>query len=193
MMFKNPRNLLWQVPLAALLTMPFWKPHLADFLSPARNREDIRPPSLAATSDLTISEMHNVHFEQARKGKKEWVISANRLYGTPGDADLGLVDVAASFFSGPNNKRSMDIRSKEARYHAAVQELNLRGDVIIQNMKGYTMQAESLVYLENEKKIKTESDVRITGANISVSGKSFEYDIASGDYRLNGNVICKVW
>ena len=33
-MLKNPRNLLWLIPLVLLVTSPLWKPALTDFLTP---------------------------------------------------------------------------------------------------------------------------------------------------------------
>jgi len=192
-MFKDPRNLLWQVPLAALLAMPLWKPLAADFLNPERSREDAPVPSLTATRALTSSEMKNVHFEQNRNGKQEWVLTASRLHSAEGDEDLQLVDVFARFFGTKGSNRETSIRSKKARYNARWNELRLQGKVLIQNDKGYEVQTESLVYLEKERKIKTDSKAEITGSNISVSGENLIYDVVSGDYHLEGNVVCKVW
>jgi LPS export ABC transporter protein LptC len=192
-MLKDPRNLLWLVPLAALMAMPLWKPFVADFLNPQRSREDAPVPSLTATRSLTSSEMKNVHFEQNRNGVREWVITASSLHSAEGDADLQLADVFARFFGAKGSKRETDIHSQKARYNRWMQELRLQGEVVIQDDKGYEMRAESLVYLEKERKIQTDSEVKITGNNIAVRGESLVYDVASGNYLLEGNVICKVW
>jgi LPS export ABC transporter protein LptC len=192
-MFKDPRNLLWLVPFAAFLAMPLWKPLVAEFLSPERSSKDAPVPSLTATRALTSSEMKNVHFEQNRNGDQEWVLTASRLHSAEGDADLQLVDVSARFFGTKESNREADIRSRKALYNARGQELRLQGEVVIQNNKGYEIRTESLVYLEKEKKIKTDAKVKITGSNISVHGASMVYDVASGDYLLEGNVVCKVW
>ena len=55
------------------------------------------------------------------------------------------------------------------------------------------MQTESLEYLAEQKKIRTTSTVTITGSNMEVSGKQLLYDIITGDYTLEGDVVCKVW
>jgi LPS export ABC transporter protein LptC len=193
-MLKDPRNLLWLVPLAALMAMPLWKPFVADFLNPQRSREDSPIPSLTATRSLTSSEMKNVHFEQNRNGVREWAITASSLHSAEGDADLQLANVFARFFGAKgSSNRQTDIRSQKARYNRRLQELRLQGEVVIQNDKGYEMRAESLVYLEKERKIQTDSEVIINGKNLAVRGESLVYDVASGNYRLEGNVICKVW
>jgi LPS export ABC transporter protein LptC len=192
-MFKNPRNLLWLLPLAALLATPLWKPVVIKFLSPKRSRTDAPVPSFTSTRTLTSSEMQNVHFEQNRNGEQEWVLTASRLYSAEGDADLRLVDVSARFFGSAENNRITTIRSQKARYDARGKKLLLQGRVVIQNDKGYEMQTESLAYLEKEKKIKTDSKVEITGSNISVRGETLVYDVTSGDYQLEGDVFCKTW
>ena len=192
-MFKDPRNLLWLFPLAALLVMPLWKPFIADFLNPLRNRKDAPVPSLTDNRSLISSTMKNVHFEQNRNGMREWVITASSLHSAESDADLQLADVFARFFGAKASNRQTDIRSQKARYNRGLQELRLQGEVVIQNDKGYEMRAESLVYLENERKIQTDSEVKITGNNMAVSGEKLEYDVATGNYLLEGNVICKVW
>lgn len=192
-MVKDPRNLLWLVPLAALLAMPLWKPFIADFLTPRSSRKDAPVPTLTAARSLASSEMKNVHFEQNRKGMREWVITASSLHSADGDADLQLADVYARFFGAKGSNRETEIRSQKARYNTRLQELRLQGEVVIQNDRGYEMRTESLLYQEKEKKIQSDAEVNISGSNLTVHGESLVYDVASGNYQLEGNVVCKVW
>ena len=192
-MMKDPRNLLWIIPLAALLTLPLWKPLAADFLSPERETTAPSAPSLTNSRVLSSTEMDGVHFEQSKNGVKEWLLTASRLYSIENDSDMQLEDVKASFFGTPGKSEETRIRGQKARYNSATKQITLYGEVVIQNDKGYEMQTESLEYLEKEKKITTDSKVKITGSNISVSGESLMYDVNSGNYRLEGNVVCKVW
>jgi LPS export ABC transporter protein LptC len=192
-MMKDPRNILWIVPLAALLTLPLWKPLAADFLSPEREITAPSVPSLTNSRVLTSTEMDGVHFEQSKNGAKEWLLTASRLYSIENNSDMQLEDVNASFFGTPGKSEETRIRGQKARYNSVTKQINLHGGVVIQNDKGYEMQTESLEYLEKEKKITTDSKVKITGNNISVSGESLMYDLNSGNYRLEGNVVCKVW
>ncbi|MGB6288976.1 MAG: hypothetical protein WBF36_02505, partial [Desulfobulbales bacterium] len=69
-MLKDPRNLLWIVPLVALLTMPLWKPFAADVLSPGRKVTSVATSSLTNARALSSSEMNGVQFEQSRNGVK---------------------------------------------------------------------------------------------------------------------------
>jgi len=192
-MMKDPRNLLWIVPLAALLTFPLWKPFAADFLSPERQNSPSPVSTLTNSRILTSTEMDGVHFEQSKNGVKEWFLTASRLYSIENDSAMTLEDVSARFFGSTASNKETDIRSQKARYNTETKQLSLLGKVVIHNDRGYEMKTESLDYLAVEKKIRTTSAVNIKGNNIEVSGKRLLYDTVTGDYSLTGNVVCKVW
>ncbi|MGB6291241.1 MAG: LPS export ABC transporter periplasmic protein LptC, partial [Desulfobulbales bacterium] len=108
-------------------------------------------------------------------------------------ADMRLEDVTALFFGTVGKNEETRIRSQTARYNADTRQIALQGKVVIQNDKGYEMQTDSLEYLAAEKKIRTTSAVTIQGSNIEVRGNRLLYDTVTGNYRLEGNVVCKVW
>jgi LPS export ABC transporter protein LptC len=193
-MIKDPKNLLWIVPLAALLTMPLWKPLAADFLNPERKEAAI--PSVASlTTQLgqSSTEMDGVQFEQSNHGIREWSLTASRLYSEKNDSDMQLEDVKALFYGTPGQKEETRISSMKANYNPDTRQLILKEKVIVQNQHGYEMQTESLEYVPADKKIRTTSPVRITGKNIEVSGKKLLYDTVTGSYSLSGNVVCRLW
>lgn len=192
-MLKDPRNLLWIVPVAALLTMPFWKPYAADFLTPKQKETGSAGPSSASSRPQRSSEMTGVQFEQRKNGTREWLLTASRLYSTDDDSDMELEQVQALFFGTAGKNEETRIRSQKARYNTATEQIILQGEVVIQNDKGYEMQTEFLEYLAAEKKIRTTSGVNIQGSNIEVSGNELLYDTITGNYSLEGNVVCKVW
>ncbi len=192
-MMKDPRNLLWIMPLAALLAFPLWKPFAADFLSPERKKTISFLPSLTDSRVLTSTEMDGVHFEQSKNGVKEWFLTASRLYSIENDSDMELEDVKALFFGTTGKKEEASIRSQKARYNPDTRQLTLKGEVVVQDYRGYEMQTKSLEYIASDKMIRTTSAVHVTGNNIDVSGNRLLYDIATGDYSLEGNVVCKVW
>ena len=192
-MLKDQRNLLWLVPLAALLTMPLWKPFAADILSPARQGTPLSGSSLTNRGSLRVSEMSGVQFEQSKNGSKEWFITASSLYSTEEDSSLQLEDVQGLFFGSAGTNVETRFRSQKARYNEDINMITLQGRVVIENNKGYEMHTESLEYLAAEKTIKTTSAVNIRGSNFEVSGDQLLYDTAKGNYRLAGNVVCNIW
>ena len=192
-MMKDPRNLLWILPLAALLTLPLWKPLASDFLIPERTATGTTVSALSNSGALPATAMEGVYFEQSKNGVKEWLITADRLYSTENDSDMRFEDVNALFVGDAGNNEETRIRGRTARYNADSRQLTLLGKVVIQNQKGYEMQTESLEYADVDKKISTTSPVHVRWDNIEVSAKSLLYDTATGNYSLEGNVVCKVW
>jgi len=192
-MMKDPRNLLWIVPLAALLSLPLWKPLAVDFLNPERKTNTPSVPSLTNTRVLTSTEMAGVNFEQRKNGKKEWFLTASHLYSKENDSDMELEDVKALFFGSTGENEETSIRSQKARYNAETKQLILQGKVVVKNQKGYQMRTESLEYVAVEKKIRTTAAAHVTGNNIEVSGRRLLYDTVTGDFSLTGNVVCRIW
>ena len=185
---------MWIVPLIGLITSPLWQPVAAKLLRPPASVEKKAATLLSASRLTRTAEMLEVDFIQSREGSKEWQIKAGRMYSQDGEKDAKLEDIKAVFFGEPGNDAVQTrISSRRARYDADKQLLNLQDKVVINDHRGYEIQTESLAYLGKEKKIKTGSKVQITGSNFTVSGESLMYDVKSGNYRLEGNVVCKVW
>ena len=120
-MLKDPRNLLWLLPLAVLMTLPLWKPFAADFLSPAHKSKEAAlhaVPSLTGIKALNSSDMTGIQFEQSKNGAKEWLLTASRLYSTGSDSDMQLEDVEALFFGPAEGNEETHIKSLKAGYNA---------------------------------------------------------------------------
>jgi LPS export ABC transporter protein LptC len=193
-MIKEPRNLLWVMPLICLLSFPFWKPIAAKLLSPADGVGEQADSVVDVSQGVRSGEMFEIDFTQARGDRKEWQIRATRMYSLEDDKDIMLENVEALFLGkSDKDEGQTSINSQKAKYNADSQLLNLHGQVVIRDNRGYEIRTESLNFLEKEKKIKTDSKVKINGSNIAVTGESLMYDIVSGNYRLEGSVVCNVW
>ncbi len=192
-MLKDSRNLLWILPLAALLTLPLWKPFAVDFLSPVR--QEMGPPAESPpNSNIPSSSlMTGVRFEQSRNGAKEWLLTADRLNSLESNTDLRLEDVKALFFGTGGEHEKTRISSRKARYNVDNRQITLQGGVVIRDNKGYEIQTNSLEYHAAEKKIRTTASVTIQGSNIEVSGDRLIYDTETGNFSLAGNVVCRIW
>jgi LPS export ABC transporter protein LptC len=193
-MIKEPRNLLWILPLIGLITFPLWQPIAAKILRPPQSVEKKAEAMLFAERGTRTAEMLEVNFMQSKTGRKEWQIKASRMYSLDGEKDIQLEEVEAIFFGDSvKDTGQTQISSRRASYNADQQLLNLHDQVVINDARGYEILTESLEYQGKEKKITTDSEVKITGSNIAVSGERLMYDVESGNYRLEGNVVCKVW
>jgi LPS export ABC transporter protein LptC len=192
-MLKDPKNLLWIIPLVAVLTIPLWKPLATDFLSPVRRKIVPAIQSSASSRFRSSSEMSGVQFEQSENGTKEWLLTASRLSSRENDTDMRLEDVRARFFGTGGKNEETRVSSQRARYNAATNRITLLGGVVILNDNGYRMQTESMEYLGARKKIRTTSPVSLQGSHIAVKGNRLLYDLTTGNYRVDGDVVCRLW
>ena len=136
-MLKDKRNFLWLVPLGALLTLPLWKPLVADFLNPVRHATVPSTPSMTNKLTLNSSAMTGVQFEQSQNGSKQWLINASRLSSSENDANLQFQEVQALLFNNDKRQEKTSISSQRASYNSTSKQLTLTGKVIVQNGAGY--------------------------------------------------------
>jgi len=192
-MIKYRRNFLWIVPLVLLLSYPLWKPLAAGFLKPEPKTAVHRSPALRDQTIPAGAEMDGVELEQSRDGRREWSLTAERLYRLENESRMSMENVRALFYDAAGKTEETRVRSEKAKYDDGKQLLILQGKVVVQNLQGYEMQTESLEYLGADKKIRTTSAARVEGKNIRVSGRRLLYDVATGNYRVEGNVVFRVW
>jgi len=192
-MIKDSRNFLWIAPLVLLLAYPLWKPLAVGFLKPERGKSMQSSTSLRNPHTLSSSEMDGVRLEQSKNGIQEWLLTAGHLNSRESDSKMELTDVNAQFFDGKGKDEAAHIRSRRATYNSDTGLLTLLGSVLVQNRQGYEMRTESLEYTSVDQKIKTTSKVHVTGENMEVSAGRLRYDLATGNYSLEGHVVCRMW
>ena len=192
-MLKDSRNLLWIAPLIVLLTVPLWKPFAVDFLRPERQKTETALESPRSAPNSGGSAMTGVTFQQSKNDTPEWMLTAARLNTTENNPIMHLDDVQANFFGRPGELEETHIKSNRASYNTVTSRITLQGEVLIRDVNGHSMQTESMEYIQADKKIQTTAPVTIQGSNISVRGNRLLYDTATGNYRLEGNVVCRIW
>jgi len=192
-MIKDSRNFLWIVPLVLLLAYPLWKPLAVSFLKPEPGKTMQSSPSLHNPHVLVSAQMDGVQLEQSKNGIREWFLTADHLNSRESDSHMEMEDVNALFFDGEGKNEAAQIRSRRATYNPDTRLLTLLGSVLVQNRQGYEMRTESLEYTGTDRKIKTTSKVHVTGENLEVNAGRLFYDLPTGNYILEGNVVCRMW
>ena len=192
-MLKDPRNLLWIAPLALLVTLPLWQPLAQDILSPARRQSEATALAPVTQAVQGSSTMEGIEFEESRNGTKEWRLTAGRMVSTENDPDMLLDDVQGFFFGKTGNREEARFKSRSGTYNTETRQITLTGDIVLEDAAGYEMRTNSLHYSAAEKIMRTKTPVTVRGSNIEVSGNRLLYDIGTGQYLLEGNVVCRVW
>lgn len=187
MIFKNPRNLLWSVPLVLFLTSPLWKPGVASFLKP--------PGGYAPPTSITIEQapaqnfvMDTVTITMSNRGRVEWVINAERAFTAKSDKDIAMVEVDAVYTNV--DEKVTHITSSTGRYQVDDRHLTLIDNVVIRKpalqQKMYT---DLLHYYDATKMAVSPDDLEIIGPDFSIQAGRMDYDLANDGYDFSDRVV----
>lgn len=186
-MLSGPRNLLWIIPLALLLTSPAWKPGVEEFLSPhghlkVKTGEPVQDNSFILT-DVQLSRYEN--------GQADLELSAARVQsGRRGTDSFHLQNVDATLFA--KGKERAHITGGEGFYDGDKQILTMVEDVAVVARNQYELRAEALRYMIPYKTVKTAAEIFFKSKDTTVRGTGMSYNMESGAYRVGGRVVCDV-
>jgi len=187
-MIKNPRNLLWLIPLLVFVTSPLWKPALTSFLQPrgtydpgaAREKADQQQSFIMDAITITMSSW----------GRVEWVVNARQAFTGKSDQEIGMIDVDA-LYTG-EEKEHTRITSERGLYYVDRSHLVLIDNVVVDKpVSQQQMYTELLHYYNKEKLIVSPGDIRIKGPDFTIRAGRLEYDLVSRGYDFSNRVICE--
>jgi LPS export ABC transporter protein LptC len=185
-MFRQPRNLLWLIPVLLFVTSPLWKAPLSAFLRP---RGDFPAPSAGIDADNRSRTfvLDAITITLYSFGKSEWVINAARAFTGASDREIGLEEVDAEY-KGEKREKTL-ITSLKGVYGVDDQHLILIDDVVIvQPESRQRMYTDLLHYYNEGKKVVCPGWVRITGPDFTITAGRLDYDLVSNDYDFGGRV-----
>jgi len=186
MIFKNPRNLLWLVPLALFLTSPLWKPVLASFLKP---RGGYEPPTMVSNEKEPSQSfiMDTITITMSNRGRVEWVVNAVRAFTGQSDKEIGMIGVDALYTDKNNDKTN--ITSSQGMYDVDKRHLILMDNVVIRKpATKQEMFTELLHYYDARKMLVSPGDVKIKGPDYSIEAGRLDYNLASNAYDFSDRV-----
>jgi LPS export ABC transporter protein LptC len=186
MMFKNPRNLLWLVPLVLFLTSPLWKPLLASYLKP---RGGYEPISIVDSEKVPSQSfiMDTITITMSNKGRVEWVVNAERAFTAQSDKEIGMIGVDALYTDISNDKTH--ITSSQGMYNVDERHLILMDNVVIRKPSAnQEMFTDLMHYYDDRKMVVSPGDVKIKSPKYSIEAGRLDYNLASDAYDFSGRV-----
>jgi LPS export ABC transporter protein LptC len=187
-MMTGNRNLLWMVPLALLVGWPVYGPAFSRFLSP---RGDFGKAGQVGEATKRFV-MEDVLYIQEKGGKPDWRIRTNRLATDRANSDLlEMTGVKGTFYR--DSAENMQVVAANGLYDTKGEVLNLRSNVDLLTADGYTIRSEALAYHENEKRITTQSPIRMTGKTLDIRGNGLDYNMQTRAYKVAGRVQVVSW
>jgi len=186
MIFNNPRNLLWLVPLFLFITSPLWKPTVASFLMPRGGYE--LPTVNSSEAQSQSFRMDEITIVMSNRGQVEWVVNAERAFTTQSDTEISMVEVDAVYTD--KDKTNTRITSSRGKYTIDERHLILLDNVIIQKPAAQQeMFTDLLHYYDAKKMIVSPGELKIVGPDYSINAGRLDYDLANEGYDFSNRVI----
>ena len=185
-MIKNPRNLLWILPLCAFATSPLWQPPVAAFLTPRGGYN----PKLAQLDEQSPAQnfiLDTVSITLTNEGKEEWQIDADRAYTGENDHEIEMEGVSALYIG--KEKEPTSITSRKGKYLINTRHLTLIEQVVVSKpTRDQHMYSELIQYDDNTKVVVSPGKVNLRAPNLKLTAGRMDYDMSSDAYEFSDRV-----
>ena len=185
---KNPRNLLWLIPLLLLLTSPFWKPALSAFLQPRGDYEG--DETIRAEAEGRRFILEGITITLTNEGHPQWRISAERAYTGQSDLEIGMSAVHAVYTS--DNHEKTTITSERGTYRVDERHLILIDQVLVKKpATRQQLSTDLLHYYDPTKMVVCPIKTIIKSPDFTITAGRLDYDLANNGYDLSNGVLCE--
>jgi LPS export ABC transporter protein LptC len=91
------------------------------------------------------------------------------------------------FFDQQGHEQMM-LTAREGTWTADTGELVARGEVVVKTPQGYTLYTEELVYRDQDKQIRSDTEVRMVTDTAEISGRGLRFNMENRSVRLLSRV-----
>ncbi|WP_457574510.1 LPS export ABC transporter periplasmic protein LptC [Desulfolithobacter sp.] len=183
---RNPRNLLWLLPMVVFLTAPLWKPPLSAFLAPRMTATPVKGSGPKVSQNFTMDSMA---ITLASQGQVTWVIHASRARTGKNDNEILMDDVQAVYAGGAGGEK-MEITSRKGTYYISRRHLILEDNVVLQKpARGEEMLTDLLHYYDETKMVISPVEVEIKSPDFILRAGRMEYDLVASWYDFSNRVV----
>lgn len=185
-MIKNPRNLLWLVPLLLFVTSPLWQPLLADFLTPRGGYH----PKLTQPQDETPIQnfiLDAVAITMTTNGKEEWQIDAGRAYTGEREHEIEMEEVSAMYIGA--EREPINIESRKGVYFIDKRHLILTDHVkVVKPTRNQVLLSERLEYDDVDKMLVSPGRVTIQAPGMKLNAGRMDYDFSTEGFEFSDRI-----
>lgn len=185
-MSRNPRNLLWLLPLVLFAISPLWQPPLTAFLTPRGGYN----PQLAQPREETPVQnffMESVAITMTSNGMEEWQIDAERAIAGQRDHEIMLEEVSAMYVG--NQKEPINIESRRGLYLIDQRRLILTDHVRLSKpTEEQVLLSERLEYDDAGKMLVSPGPVFIEAPGMQLNAGRMDYDFATEGFDFSNRV-----
>jgi len=141
--------------------------------------------------DLPSTEVRDFSLEESNEGRLEWILHSGYAASYDQRGIIEAKDVAIDFFDDKGAKYS-HLTAKEGIVHRPANDMEAKGQVVVTTTDGVRIQTDALRFLNKERKIVSDSFVRLTRHGDVVTGIGFESDPSLEHFTLKREVRAQV-
>lgn len=185
-MSRNPRNLLWLLPLLFLMTSPVWHPLVSAFLTPRGGYN----PKLAQPQEESPMEnfiLDRVAITMTSQGVEEWQIDAERAFTGTQEHGIDMEEVLAMYIG--KKREPINIESRKGTYRVDTRLLILTDHVKVSKpTKNQVLLTDRLEYDDTTKKLVSPGKVYIQAPKMKIDAGHMNYDFATEGFDFSERV-----
>lgn len=185
----NRRNIILFIPIFLVITFPFWKIPVANFLTPRSTGEEGKVQHHTDTThDFS---MEGVIILQNQNGKKTATIRAARALTGDNKNEFLLESVNADIMD--KNNDVTNIVAEIGNYNMETKQLILEKNVLINRVSGnQKMMTEYMIYSDVDRTVKSPGRTEFIGEAFNIVGGQMDYNIETEQYVLSKRVHCVI-
>ena len=186
-MIRNPRNLLWLLPLLLFAVSPLWMPPVSSFLAPRGGYNPKMAQSKDESSPMQNFVMERVAITMTSKGMEEWQIDAERAFTGERDHEIEMEAVSAMYIG--TEKEPINIESRKGTYHVNKRYLILTDQVkVVKPLANQVLTSDRLEYDDATKMLTSPGKVFIQTPDMQLNAGHMDYDFATKGFDFTKRV-----
>lgn len=184
-MMSGSRNLLWLLPVVLFITSPLWWPTASGFLKP---RGDFPTTTIAGPQHSSFL-FEKLEFIQYADGREDIRLQAAKAQALATDAPITMQEINATI----NDKtgKVFHLKSNRGKYDPTEQILTMTDSVRGTTADGYNLATESLRYLNRQKTLESDQQVRLLGPGMEILAGNLLLNTETNSFNLGGRVKVK--
>jgi LPS export ABC transporter protein LptC len=150
-------------------------------------KEEEAKPGSAVVRQLADQVISNFSITETTRGRKEWVMEAQRAYLYEKRNVLEAQNVKVTFFDDKGAVQSV-LTAESGKLNRGTDDMEAAGNVVVTGSGGTQLKTESLTWTNATHKIASEDSVTIIRRKDILTGWGFEGDPDLGKFAIHRNM-----
>jgi LPS export ABC transporter protein LptC len=138
--------------------------------------------------DLALKDIDYTHSEG---GVSRWRLVARQVAHRGSEGLMSVSDLHLTFFDAQGVEQGT-LEARNGQISADFSAIEVRDEVTVTSHNGYTLRTDHLAYRQQERTIRTDSPVRLTGRGLDLEGVGLDLDLQTMRLRVHSKVRARL-